>query len=169
MFMLCRPGKDKSLADKKMRAAQSLDESMSVQMVYIKTSPSAVTIKARLKALEKHRHYSNQSCAFDEKRRILVGRDLSVHRHDDLHKSVPDEKIKEINAGLNLSKLECLNTHCCIVHHDINLILGPFGSGKISTLCELQKLRMPDSKNFVAASSNSACDAVSSLNLRLPT
>ena len=106
-----------------------------------------------------------KSPAFDEKRRVLVGRDLSVHRHDDLLKGVLDEKIKEINAGLNLSQLECLSTHCrnvhCRnVHHDINLILGPFGSGKISKLCELQKLRMPDSKTSVAASSNSACDAV---------
>ena len=51
MVMLCRPGKGKPLADKKMRAAQSLDEIMPVQMVYIKTSPYA---EARLKTLDKH-------------------------------------------------------------------------------------------------------------------
>ena len=80
MVMLYRPGKDKALADKKTRAAQSLDESMPVQKVYLKTYRSTVTIKARLNALDKHRYRNNDSPEFDEKRRILVGRDLSVHR-----------------------------------------------------------------------------------------
>ena len=163
MVMLCRPGKDKPLADKKMRAAQSLDESMPVQKVYLKTYPSAVTIKARLNALDKHRYHNNDSPEFDEKRRVLVGRDLSVRRNDDLLESIPEEKVKEITAGLNPSQLDCINIHCRDVHHGINLILGPSDSGKtvlVNKLCNLQRLRMPDSKTFVAASSNSACNAV---------
>ena len=55
-----------------------------MQIVYIKTSPSAFTIKAHLKALDKHRYCNNSSREFDEKRRVLVGRDLSVNRRDDL-------------------------------------------------------------------------------------
>ena len=42
-------------------------------------------------------------------------------------------------------------------------IFGPFSNGKtvvVSKLYELQRLRMSESKIFVAASSNSACDAV---------
>ena len=163
MIMLCRPGKDKPLADKEIRAAQNLDESMPVQKVYLKTYPSAVTIKARLNALDKHRYRNNDSPEFDEKRRLLVGRDLSVRRNDDLLEGIPEEKVKEVPAGLNPSQVACLETYCRDVHHGVNLIRGPFGSGKtvlVSKLCELQKLRMPASKTFVAASSDSACDAV---------
>ena len=165
MVMLCRPGKDRALADKKMRAAKSLNESMPVQMVYIKTSPSAVTIKARLKALDKHRHYNNQSPAFDEKRRVLVGRDLSVHRQDDSLDGIPEEKIEEVTTGLNPSQLECLKTHCREVHHGINLILGPFGSDKTvlvkSSKCPTQKPSSPRVQTAPAM--------LSSLSLRLPT
>ena len=139
MVMLCRPGKDKALTDKKTRAAKSLNESMPVQNVYIKTSPSAVTVKARLNASDKHRAFNNDTPEFNEKRRILVGRDLSVHRHDDLLDGVPDEEIQEITKDLNPSQLQCLMTHCRdvhhgIIHHGINLILGPFGSGKTVVL-----------------------------------
>ena len=111
---------------------------------------------------DEHRCYNN-SPAFDEKRRSLIGRDLSVYRHDDLLAGILDEEVKESTVCPNLSQPECLNTHCRNVHHDINLILGPFGSGKtvlVSKLCELQKLRMPESDTFVAASSNSVYDAV---------
>lgn len=43
------------------------------------------------------------------------------------------------------------------------MIFGSFGSGEtvlVFKLCELQKLRMPESKIFVAASLDGACDAV---------
>ena len=42
-------------------------------------------------------------------------------------------------------------------------VLGPLGNEKtvsVSKLCKLQELLVPESKTFVAASSNSACDAV---------
>ena len=163
MVMLCRPRKDQPLADKKIRAAKDIDMVMPIQKVYIKTFPSDVTVKARLKALDKHRYRNNKSPEFDEKRRVLIGRDLSVQRHDDLLEGIPQDKIDEITAGLNPSQLQCLTEHCRDVHHGINLILGPFGSGKtvlVSKLCELQKLRLPGSKTFVATHSYSACDAV---------
>ena len=89
---------------------------------------------------DKHRYYNNDSPAFDEKRRILIGRDFSIYRHDDLLEGILDEKGEGIIAGLNLSQLGCLETRCRDVHHGINLILGPFSSGKTelaSKLCEL--------------------------------
>ena len=52
---------------------------------------------------DKHRCYNN-SPVFDEKRRILMGRDLSVYRHDDLLEGILDEKGEEIIAGLNPSQ-----------------------------------------------------------------
>ena len=55
-----------------------------------------------------------------------------------------DEKVDETTAGLNPCQLDCIKTHCRDIHHGINVILGPFGSGKtvlVSKLCELQKLR----------------------------
>lgn len=60
MIMLCRPGETHPLADKKMRAAEHADEGMPVQNVYLRPFPSAVTIKARLKALDKHRPLPQQ-------------------------------------------------------------------------------------------------------------
>ena len=85
---------------------------MPVQTVYIKTFPSAITVKARLNALDKHRYKQNPSSEFDEKRRILVGRDLSVYRHDNLLEGISEEKIEELTTGLNPSQLDCPKTHC---------------------------------------------------------
>ena len=163
MVMLCRPSQNYPLADSKMRAAQNVDEGMAVQNVYIKTFPSAVTVKARLKALDKHRYRNNDSREFDEKPRVLVGRDLSMNRHDDLLEGIPKEKVDEIITDLNPSQRECITKHCRDVHHGINLIRGSFGSGKtvlVSKLCELQKLLSLTSKTFVAASPKSAYNAV---------
>lgn len=56
-----------------------------------------------------------------------------------------------------------LEGHCRDIRNDINLIHGPFGSGKtvlVSALCELQSARDPGSTTLVSASSDSACDAV---------
>ncbi len=92
-----------------------------------------------------------------------MGRDLEVKKTTDLLKDVPQEKIDKILDGLNPSQTHCLTTHCRNIPNGINMILGPFGSGKtvlVSKLCELQKAQKPDSKSFVTASSNSACDAV---------
>ena len=54
MILLRRPSAGHNLRNKKMPAAESVDEIMPVQQVYVKTFPSAVTVKARLKALDKH-------------------------------------------------------------------------------------------------------------------
>ena len=115
MVMFCRLGQNHPLADKKMRAAEHVDEGMPVQKVYIKTFPSAVTIKARLKALDKHRYRNNNnnnSREYDEKRRVLVDRDLSVNLHDDLLEGIPKRKVDEIIANLNPSQRECITKHC---------------------------------------------------------
>lgn len=58
-------------------AAMDIDQDMPMQDVYIKSFSSAVTIKARLKALDKHRYRNNRNAPFDDKHRRLVGRDLS--------------------------------------------------------------------------------------------
>ena len=92
-----------------------------------------------------------------------MGRDLEVTKTTDLLKDIPQEKIDKILDGLTPSQTHCLTTHCRNIPNGINMILGPFGSGKtvlVSKLCELQKAQKPDSKSFVTASSNSACDAV---------
>ena len=65
---------------------------MQKQTVYIKTFPSAITVKARLNALEKHRYKLNASTEFDKKRRVLVGRDLFVYRHDNLLEGILEKK-----------------------------------------------------------------------------
>ncbi len=54
MILLRLPSAGHNLRNKKMPAAESVDEIMPVQQVYVKTFPSAVTVKARLKALDKH-------------------------------------------------------------------------------------------------------------------
>lgn len=85
-----------------------------------------------------------------------LGRDLSVNRQNDLLEGIQEEKVKEVIAGLNPSQRACIETHRRNVHHGINMIIGPFGSGKTvlaSKFCELQKLRKPDSKTLVTASS----------------
>ena len=84
-------------------------------------------------------------------------------RNVDLLHGIPQAKFDGILAGLNASQKDCIETHCRNVSNGVNLIHGPFGSGKtvlVATLCELQATRVPGSKTFVGCSSNSACDAV---------
>ncbi|CAF9924435.1 MAG: hypothetical protein ALECFALPRED_002760 [Alectoria fallacina] len=162
-IMLRRPREGSPLSEMKMPAATSVDEDMPTINVYLKTFPSAVTVKARLKALDKHRFRNNKTAPFDEKRRLLVGRDLSVTSHVDLLEGIPEAQVEEMIAKLNSSQRECILTHCRNVRNGVNLIHGPFGSGKtvlVALLCKLQSVRVPGSQTFVACSSNSACDAV---------
>ena len=162
-IILCRPKEGHPLADMKMPAAHEVGQEMPLQYVYLKVIPSDVTIKARLNALDNHRHFKNPSPEFDVKRRLLTGRDLSVTRSVDLLLGLSKERINELTARLNDSQKDCLQTHCRNVPNGINLIEGPFGSGKTllaAVLCEIRAARDPEAKTFVAASSNSACDAV---------
>lgn len=162
-LLLHRPSGGHPHAKFRMPAATDLDQEMPTHNVYVKTFPSAVTVKARLKAIDKHRRPNNNTKPFDEKRRLLVGRDLSVSRCDDLLEGLPQSKMDELTANLNSSQKQCILTHCRNVANGVNIIEGPFGSGKtvlVATLCEIQSARNPGSKTFVACSSNSACDAV---------
>lgn len=162
-LILRRPAHPHPLADKKMSAATTFDEEMPMQWVYLKVVPSVVTVTARLKALDKHRYHNNSTPEFDEKRRLLIGRDLQVTQHVDLLHGIPQNRIDEILANLNASQKACIQTHCRDVHNGINLIHGPFGSGKtvlVQALCEIHSARTPGSKTFVCACSNSTCDAI---------
>ena len=82
-IVLFRLGKDKPLVDTRTRAAHSIDKSMPVQMKHIKISPSAIAVKTGLNAPNTYNNKQNPSPAFTKKWRVLVVRDLSVHRHDD--------------------------------------------------------------------------------------
>ena len=158
-----RPGEGLALSDMDMPSVDDVEQRMPTQAVYIKTFPSAVTVKARLKAIDKHTGSKTKSTGFDLKRRLLVGRDLSVDHTVDLLDKIPQGEIDKLTARLNTSQLQCIQTHCRQVPNGLNLIHSPFGSGKtviVAMLCELQALRVPKSKTFVACSSNSACDAV---------
>ena len=146
-----------------MRAATKIDEVMPMQSVYVKTFPSAMTVKARINALDKHRWHKDESAEFDDKRRLLIGRDLTEIRVDDLLEGIPQDRIEELTAHLNESQKDCIMTHCRHIRNHVNLIHGPFGSGKtllVTLLCEIQSTRQKGSKTYVACSSNSACDAV---------
>ena len=161
--LIRRPVEGSPLWDMEMPSVDDVEQRMPTRDVYIKTFPSALTVKARLKAIDKHTSSKNQSTGFDRKRRLLVGRDLSVDHTVDLLHNIPQAKIAELTAGLNTSQIQCIHTHCRQVPNGLNLIHGPFGSGKtvlVKMLCELQALRVPKSKTFIACSSNSACDAV---------
>ena len=161
--LIRRPVEGAPLWDMEMPSVDDIEQIMPTRAVYIKTFPSAITVKARLKAIDKHTSSKNQSLGFDRKRRLLVGRDLSVDHIVDLLHNIPEAKIAELTAGLNTSQIQCIHTHCRQVPNGLNLIHGPFGSGKtvlVALLCELQALRVPKSKTFIACSSNSACDAV---------
>ena len=86
---------------KNIQAATSLDEDLPVQYAYLKLSLSAVTVKGRLKALENHRYKNRPEPEFENKRRILVGRDLTVTSTSDMFKDLSDERINEIAEDLN--------------------------------------------------------------------
>ena len=89
------------LHNMKIRAASSLDENLPIQYAYPRLSLSVNTIRGRLNALEKHHFRHRPEAEFENKRRILVGRDLTVTSTSDMLKDLSDERINEITEDMN--------------------------------------------------------------------
>ena len=143
--LIKRPGEGSALSNMSMPSVDDVEQPMPTRAVYIKTFPSAITVKARLKAIDKHTSSKNKSTAFDLKRRLLVGRDLSVDHTVDLLHKVPQGRIEELTAKLNASQIQCIRTHCRQIPNGLNLIHGPFfGSGKTVLVATTQGSQIQD-------------------------
>ena len=92
---------------KKIRAATSLNDPLPIHHVYLRLFLNANTIKARLNALEKHRYTHRPEPAFENKRRILIGRDLSVTSTRDWLRDLPNDRIEEIAQGMDEAQKQC--------------------------------------------------------------
>ena len=125
-----RPGEGSALSNMEMPSVDDVEKPMPTRAVYLKTFPSALTVKARLKAIDKHTWSKDKSTGFDRKRRLLVGRDLSVDHTVDLLHNIPQGKIEKLTANLNASQIQCIQTRCRQIPKGLNLIHRPFGSGK---------------------------------------
>ena len=105
-----------------MRAAISVDEQLPVQYVYLKLSHSASTVKSRLEALEKHRFRYRPEKEFENKRRILIGRDLFVSFTRDWLKDLSNDRINEIAKDMNDAQEECFTVFCRNLENGISSI-----------------------------------------------
>ena len=110
----------------KIRAASSLDENLPIQYVYLGLRLSVNAIKSRLNALEKHHFRHRPEAGFENKRRILVGRDLTVTSISDMLKDLSDERVNEIAEDMNEVQRKCFTVYRRNLENGIRLIHGPW-------------------------------------------
>ena len=154
-------------SNKRMPAAQGLDQQMPTQEVFLKFFASDYTIKAELNVLNKHRFRKTrdegegeEDAWMEDKRRLLVGRDLSVTRTENLLENLSAEKIKELSQSLNERQLEgFLGTES--LENGIGLYHGPPGTGKTVLARVIASAVASQGQSvLMIASTNSAADAV---------
>ena len=145
---------------KKILAATSIDEDVPMRHVYLKITLSANTIKGRLNALDKHRFYCRPEPELENKRRILVGRDLSVRSTSDWLENLSPERVNGISASMNDAQRECFTGFCRNLQNGIGLIQGPGGTGKTVMVAALAESAAElGRKVLIVTSQNSAADS----------
>ena len=131
-----------------------------MQYAYLTLSLSAVTIKGRLNALENHRFKNHPEPEFENKRRILGGRDLTVTSTSDMLKGLSDERINEIAEDLNEVQRECFTIFCRKLENGIGLIHGHGGTGKTHLVAKLADSVAEQGQSvLIVTSQNSAADS----------
>ena len=123
--------------------------------VLIKICPSSPTVKGRLNALDQHRHFRNPDGKFNEKRRLLIGRDLSVNPETDLLKGLSEEEIDEMAKKLNERQKECFTKYLRHVPNNLALIQGAFGSGKTMLVHTVAEALVKQGKSVLITTSTS--------------
>ena len=160
-LLLQRPrDSEHALHNMKIKAASSLDEELPIRYVYLRLVLDSNTVKGRLNALEKHRYRHRPDADFENKRRILVGRDLSVTSTVDMLKDLSNERVDEIASDLNDVQRECFTAYCRKLPNGIGLIHGPGGTGKTLLVAKLAESVAEQGRNvLIVTSQNSAADS----------
>ena len=160
-MLLERPeNPDRPFFLKKLPAATSLDQRLPVQYIYIKLFLSAKTIQGRLNALEKRRFRNHPEQEFEDKRRILVGRDLSITFTRDMLAGLPIERINKIAHDVNDAQKECFTGYCHRLGNGIGLIHGPGGTGQTMMVAKLAESAAGQGRSvLIVTSQNSAADS----------